>query len=208
MVKLICKIIRRLVFLAIGLKNRISVVIKKISWKCEEGITMDKSVIVFPETRVVAALQGTINIAANSCIRGTLEIERHGGKIFVGKNCYVGDNTRIWSADEIVIGDRVLIAHNTSIFDNDTHPIDAQERADDAISTIFLGVRKDYSTLRSAPIRIENDVWIGCNCVILKGVTIGEGAIVAAGSVVTKNVPAKTIVGGNPAKVLKVIDKE
>ena len=62
---------------------------------------------------------------------------------------------------------------------------------------------KNWSVVSSAPILIKNNVWIGMNVIILKGVTIGEGAIVAAGSVVTKDVPDWTLVGGNPAKIIK-----
>nr|WP_285849381.1 DapH/DapD/GlmU-related protein [Niallia taxi] len=56
------------------------------------------------------------------------------------------------------------------------------------------------------PITVGNDVWIGGSCVILAGITIGDNSIVAAGSVVTKDVPANTVVAGNPAKVIKSID--
>lgn len=67
---------------------------------------------------------------------------------------------------------------------------------------------RDYHKMNSRtekiqPVKIENNVWIGCNCIILKGVVIGEGAVVAAGSVVTRDVAPKTLVGGNPARLLK-----
>ena len=64
---------------------------------------------------------------------------------------------------------------------------------------------KDWSVVNSNPIKICDDVWIGMNVIILKGVTVGEGAIVGAGSVVTKDVPAWTVVAGNPARVVKVL---
>jgi len=62
---------------------------------------------------------------------------------------------------------------------------------------------KNWEVVNSRPIKIEDDVWIGMNVLVLKGVTIGRGAIVAAGSVVTKNVEPWTVVGGNPAKLIK-----
>lgn len=108
-----------------------------------------------------------------TCIRGSLEIQRENGTIDVGSNCYIGDHSRIWAAESIKIGNNVLIAHNVNIFDNDTHPTDYLERRDDADSIIFKGKRKNYSSLRSAPVVIGDDVWIGCNSVILKGVRIG-----------------------------------
>ena len=66
---------------------------------------------------------------------------------------------------------------------------------------------KNWDVVNSKPIKICDDAWIGMNCIILKGVTIGEGAIVGAGSVVTKDVPAWTVVAGNPAKVVKTLSK-
>ena len=74
------------------------------------------------------------------------------------------------------------------------------------MSARFLGKPrndKNWEVVKSKEIAIENDVWIGMKSIILKGVTIGEKSIVAAGSVVTKSVPANTIVAGNPAKVVK-----
>ena len=65
---------------------------------------------------------------------------------------------------------------------------------------------KDWSVVVSKPIKICDKAWIGLNCIVLKGVTIGEGAVVAAGSVVTKDVPAWTLVGGAPAKVIRSLD--
>lgn len=96
-----------------------------------------------------------------------------------------------------------MIAHNVNIFDNDTHPTDYLERRQDAENILCYGKFEDFSSLKKAPVMIGDDVWIGCNSIILKGVTIGNGSIVAAGSVVTKDVPANVIVGGNPAKILK-----
>lgn len=113
----------------------------------------------------------------------------------------------MWAADSIKIGDNVLIAHNVNIFDNDTHPTDYMERRYDAENIIFMGERKEYSTLHSSPIEIGNDAWIGCNSIILKGVKIG-GCIVAAGSVVTRNTPPFTLVAGNSARVAKSLKSE
>ena len=67
---------------------------------------------------------------------------------------------------------------------------------------------KNWNVVNSKPIIIHSNVWIGMNCIILKGVTIGQGAIVAAGSVITKDVPPWTIVGGNPARAIKEISPE
>lgn len=180
---------------------------KKAMYIKNKNIDMSESAVVFSETSINASL-GQIKIGERTCVRGMLEIQREQGKIFIGDDCYVGDHSRIWSADSIIIGNNVLIAHNVNIFDNDTHPIDKYERRDDAMEIIWNGTRNNYSSLHCKPVAIGNDVWIGCNSIILKGVTIGEGSIVAAGSVVTKDVPENVIVAGNPAKIVKRLEVE
>ena len=67
----------------------------------------------------------------------------------------------------------------------------------------IIGDNPDLSTIKSAPIVIKDKAWIGFNCIIMKGVTIGEGAVIGAGSVVTKDVPDYAVVGGNPAQIIK-----
>lgn len=175
---------------------------KRKAWKKNGNINVDESVIIFPETSL-SARTGSITIGEKSCIRGTLEIQRDGGVISIGKNCYVGDHTRIWAAQNIRIGDNVLIAHNVNIFDNDTHPTNYLERRVDAEEIIWHGVKKNFDSLRSSSVDIGNDAWISCGSIILKGVKIGERSIVGAGSVVTKDVPPDVVVGGNPARILK-----
>ena len=143
-------------------------------------------------------------IVGDDChIRGTLLIFPYGGKITIGNNCYVGDLSRIWSAESVTIGDDVLISHGVGISDTNAHELDAEERAANARNTMKNGLPKIKGSVLSSPIVIGNKAWINFNAIILKGVTIGEGAIVSAGSVVTKDVPPYTLVGGNPAKILK-----
>ena len=95
----------------------------------------------------------------------------------------------ITAMKKITIGNRVLIGSGTLITDNDAHAIEPINRI----------TSKDIA---SAPIVIENDVFVGARSIILKGVTIGNGAVIGAGSVVTKDVPSYAIVGGNPAKII------
>ena len=109
----------------------------------------------------------------------------------------VGDGTRINGASihatrSIRIGRNCLIAANVSILDSDGHGVSVAERG--------------LHNPASAPVLIEDDVWIGANAIVLKGVTLGRGSVVAAGSVVTRDVPAMTVVGGNPAKVIKSVE--
>jgi acetyltransferase-like isoleucine patch superfamily enzyme len=109
----------------------------------------------------------------------------------------IGDNTRINGAcihayNRIEIGKNCLIAANTQIFDGSGHDL-SMDNPENRINTIG----------NSKPIKIGDNVWIGINCIIMPGVKIGNDSIVAAGSIVVKDVPARCIVGGNPAKIIK-----
>jgi len=157
-------------------------------------------------TRIVnsSKRRDSIVIGQNCWILGELMVFPN-GKIKIGNNCFIGEFTKIAAAKEISIGNNVLIAHGVNIIDNNSHPIDAKERAKDYQQIFTTGFAEDYS-LNEKTVTIKDDVWIGFNSIILKGVTIHEGAIVAAGSFVTKDIEAYTIVGGNPAKIIKYAD--
>ena len=143
-----------------------------------------------------------IVIGANSHVRGELMIFAHGGRISIGEWCYVGVGTRIWSGASIDIGNRVLISHSVNIFDNLTHPIRASERHAQAKQIFTTGHPRDIF-LDDKPVKIEDDAWVGACAIVMRGVTIGRGGIVAAGAVVTRDVPAYSIVAGNPAVVIR-----
>ncbi len=100
-----------------------------------------------------------------------------------------------------------MISHICNIIDTNSHELDHQARIESYKRMLIEGHPKQRPDVISAPIVIEDYAWISFNVSILKGVKIGEGAIVAAGSVVTKDVPDWTIVGGNPAKVIKYIQE-
>lgn len=166
----------------------------------------DSTAVLYDSARIVNPLpdSSAIEIGAHSHIRGELLTFGHGGRIILGKYCYVGEHSHIWSASEITIGNRVLISHNVNIFDNLTHPIDAEARHQQFKRIITEGHPKQLD-LSEEPVRVEDDAWIGCLSVILKGVTVGKAAVVGAGSVVTSDVPPNTIVSGNPAKIVRTI---
>jgi acetyltransferase-like isoleucine patch superfamily enzyme len=147
----------------------------------------------------------SISIGANSLIAGELLTFGHGGRIQIGDCCFMGENSRIWSAVEVKIGDRVLISHNVNIHDNDGHPIDSLQRHNHFLAIATLGHPKQNVDIPASPVIIEDDVWLCFNSTILKGVTIGKGAIVGASSVVTKDVPPGAIVAGNPARIIKKV---
>lgn len=145
-----------------------------------------------------------IAVGANSHIRGELLLFSHGGRITIGEYCYVGEQTRIWSSTSIRIGNRVLIAHCCTIMDNLTHPLDPVERHRH-FAAIATSGHPTTLDLGEAPVVVEDDAWISCHSIILRGVTVGRGAIVGAGSVVTQDVPSFTIVAGNPARVIREV---
>lgn len=162
--------------------------------------------VLHPGARVVNNLRApdAICVGANTHIKGELLTFAHGGSIRVGDYCFLGEHSRIWSARSVEIGDRVLISHNVNIFDNATHPINARARHEQ-FKSIIAGSHPLGIDLQERPVRIESDVLIGCMCVVLSGVTIGRGAIVGAGSVVTANVPPYAIVAGNPARLVREV---
>lgn len=119
------------------------------------------------------------------------------------------------SRNRIEIGNHVTIAWGCTIYDHDSHSLDYRERRKDIereITNMRNGVYfihdKDWSIVNSKPVVIKDDAWIGMNVIILKGVTVGQGAVIAAGSVVTKDVPDWSVVAGNPAKVVKLLKNE
>jgi len=123
--------------------------------------------------------------------------------------CTIGDFTLlngalIMAEDKIDIGSHCLISWNVGIADSDFHPLEPAQRLIDAQALApFFKDRPARPKLKTAPVRIADNVWVGMNAVILKGVTIGENSIVAAGSVVTKSIPPNTVVAGNPAVIVR-----
>jgi acetyltransferase-like isoleucine patch superfamily enzyme len=164
---------------------------------------------LYPSARIVNARGETeaIRIGAHSIIRGELMVFGHGGQLGIGESCYVGEGTRIWAAESILIGDRVLISHNVNIFDSLTHPLSAAKRHQQFVDIATTGHPRKID-LGERPIVIEADALIAAGVTILRGVTVGHGAIVGAGSVVTKTVPPFCIVAGNPARIIRELTED
>ena len=140
--------------------------------------------------------------------------ESVGGLVEIGDRVYIGAGTTIISREKVTIGNDVTMAWGITIYDHNSHSLDWRQRAKvvrhfrDTYGTPRCFADLDWSGVDSAPIRIEDRVWIGFDAVILKGVVIGEGAIVAAGSVVSKDVEPYTVVAGNPARVVKTLVRD
>lgn len=116
-----------------------------------------------------------------------------GAKIRIGDNVGMS-STVLWAHESITVGNNVKIGGNCILIDTDAYNKDY---------IIRRGQHTDWGV--SSPIVIEDDVFIGVNCIVLKGVTIGARSIVAAGSVVSTNIPPDCIAGGNPAKVIRFL---
>lgn len=148
-----------------------------------------------------------ITIGKNSIIQGTLIVFGFGGKIEIGENSFVGPNSHVWSAKSIRIGSYVLISHNVNVIDNISHPKNHIERMKDWDYRKFVGFQKtnDFE-IKEAEIIIEDNVWIGYNSSIHRGVKIGKGAIIGANTIVTKDVPPFAILVGNPSQIIGYTD--
>ena len=136
--------------------------------------------------------KNNVSVAAHSVIRGRIGTYGHGGSIKIGQWCYIGHRSEIRSMSSIEIGNRVLIAHDVNIADNTAHSLDAGQRHEHYKHILTKGHINSWESLpgvSSAPIVIEDDVWISFGVTILKGVRIGAGSVIAAGSIVTKDVP-------------------
>ncbi len=119
--------------------------------------------------------------------RVRMEIGKH-GSIRIGNGTYINRNTLIIAEEQVSIGRDCKISWDVIIMDSDLHPVRSE-------------------SVENKPVVIEDYVWIGCRSIVLKGVTIGKGSIIAAGSVVTKDVPPGCIAGGNPARILADMGK-
>jgi acetyltransferase-like isoleucine patch superfamily enzyme len=162
--------------------------------------------VLLPAARVLNAsgFSDRISIGARSLIEGELFVFAHGGRISIGEACFLGPGSRVWSAGSIVIGNRVLISHNVNIFDSLTHPLSPRKRHAQFQSIASTGHPKSIE-LAEEPVCIGDDAWVGAGATILKGVTIGPRAVIGAAAVVTHDVPAATIVAGNPARPIRAL---
>jgi acetyltransferase-like isoleucine patch superfamily enzyme len=155
-----------------------------------------------------------VKIGDDSVLNCKLIFESTTGEVIIGNRVYIGTSDIICT-NTIEFCENVFVSWECIFIDNDSHSLNYLDREKD-LDQLLIDCRregkliehKNWDTVVSKPIKICNNAWIGMRCIILKGVTIGEGAIVAAGSVVVKDVPAWTIVGGNPAKVIREIPAE
>lgn len=116
-----------------------------------------------------------------------------GAALTIGNNVGMS-STRLWIHESVRIGNNVKIGGCVLITDTDAHPMD------------YVVRRSSNEGTKSAPVVIEDDVWVGAHCIILKGVTIGARSIIGAGSVVTNSIPVDCMAAGNPCRVIKSLN--
>jgi len=151
-----------------------------------EGIRIGRASSTYLGTMFDVGPQGRIRIGDFSCIHGAW---------------FICDS-------EISVGDYALISWNVVFMDSYGVSTDPAERRKQLEALAFDDRRRMPRGALAKPIRIGRNVWIGFDCVVLPGVTIGDGAIVGARSVVTEDVPPFTIVAGNPARVIRQIEND
>jgi len=149
-----------------------------------------------------------VDIGDDCILKNKIVFETDTGYVKIGNGCYIG-GSRIISAAGVDIGDWVTMAWGITIYDHNSHSLDYRERINDQKQQLqdwdsgnFIR-NKNWSVVSKKPVSIGDYVWIGFDAVILKGVTIGTGAIVGACSVVASDVEPWTVVAGNPARVIK-----
>jgi acetyltransferase-like isoleucine patch superfamily enzyme len=133
---------------------------------------------------------------------GEINVIAEEASVRIGNWCFVGPGAKIWTMAGITIGDRVFISHGVQVFDNNSHSLSAAERHARFRELRTVGRHLQPEMVVRRPIHIGDDVWIGFNCAIMKGVTVGRGAVIGAGSVITHDVDPYTVVVGNPARVV------
>lgn len=147
---------------------------------------------------------GDIRIGRNCHLGGTL-MTQCGGKISIGENTYIGNRTHIGAKQSVAIGRDVIISDDVTVMDNDNHPTDPAARRAMSESGSFFGPEWGWHAAAAKPVVIGDNVWIGKRAAILKGVTVGAGAVVALGAIVTHDVPPYALAAGNPARVVKML---
>lgn len=158
----------------------------------------------------VSSNNNYVEIGSGSMVGCEFVFESAEGVITVGSGTFINGATSLISRSKIEIGSNVTIAWGCTIYDHNSHSLDFRERKNDIqkqLQSIGAGKSflsgKNWETVASSSIKINDNAWIGFGCIILKGVTVGEGAIIGAHSVVREDVPPWTIVAGNPAVVIK-----
>jgi acetyltransferase-like isoleucine patch superfamily enzyme len=150
--------------------------------------------------RFRSRLPNALTIGAHCTMDGVHFALGEKGQLSIGDYSYF-TNAVLLCELSVTIGRYVMIGWNTTIADSDFHPIDPALRIADAVACSPVGKGRARPPIAMQPVVIEDDVWIGPNATILKGVRIGAGAFIEAGSLVTRDIPAGAVAAGNPAQI-------
>ena len=194
------------------LKNRFLYNIDKDIRRSPERFSVGRNSVFLDGARIDCRVDNGRRriVVGDECVLGCMfTFESDEGFIQIGNRTFINSGTHLIARSDIIIGDDVTIAWGVWVYNHDSHSLDWQKRVAD-LRAVYEDLRagrdflasKDWTSVGTAPIRICDKAWIGMNAILLKGVTIGEGAVVGAGSVVTHDVPPWTVAAGNPAKVV------
>jgi acetyltransferase-like isoleucine patch superfamily enzyme len=172
-------------------------------------INRANATLIGPGTEITGTIErrvpgGRIIVGAHCLVEGQLVTERDESRIELADGVLVGGGTIIDCALSVTVERNVLISYGCVISDCDNHSLYPELRIDD-LADWMNGGRHDWANSVMAPVRICEGAWIGARSIVLKGVTIGAGSVIGMGSVVTRDVPPRTVVAGNPARVLREI---
>ena len=152
-----------------------------------------------------ARSRGSLRIGKESTIRCRVDFDSPNGCVVIGDRCYIGASHLVCHTG-ISIGDDVIISWGVTIVDHDSHSLAWDKRQLDVAQ--WKRGEKRWDSVAIAPVTIGSKAWIGFGVSVLKGVTVGEGAVIGAKAVVTRDVPPFTVVVGNPARVIRRLTDE
>jgi len=144
-----------------------------------------------------------LSVGEDSIIHADISFEESGGRIQIGSRTFVGRSDLVCYRS-LTIGDDVIMSWGITVVDHDSHSIEWDKRQSDVRD--WGKGKKDWQHIAHAPVVIGNKAWIGFNVSILKGVTVGEGAVIGACSVVTRDIPPYSMAVGNPARVIRSLN--
>lgn len=174
--------------------------LKDIKHRAHEACRRYNSMDEYDEKRLPIIREFIGGIGKTYYFQGPVQFN-YGSHTFIGENFFANFNLMVMDDARIYIGDNVCFGPNVSLMATN-HPLIAEER---------VGLDQDGNTTMAEfaeEIHIGDNVWLACNVVVLGGVRIGNGAVIGAGSVVTKDIPAYSVAVGNPARVIKCYDPE
>lgn len=151
--------------------------------------------------KVILKANCRVVVGEQSQVSGSIIFDKEGASVVIGNRVFM--NGLLVSACNIQLGDDILMAWGVTVVDHNSHSLSFSKRSRDVVD--WQSGIKDWTNVKMSPVKISDKVWIGFNAILLKGIVVGEGAVVAAGAVVTKDVPPWTVVAGNPACVVKEI---